>query len=297
MFKKTMKKMLCGVLAISSVVACVGTMTACETSHPEVEIEVEFNGETYTLDYQLYRKIAPSTVNHFLWLAGNGYYDGLCVHNFETSTKQRMYTGGYTLNSENEVEYKEYYEVIKGYANYAEFPTSVWMDEAKTNPLYTLRGEFSDAKFTVEKGALKESFGSLTMYYHDKDTKDKVYVPYAKSDKEGEMARRDYKYNSATSLFYISLVESEVSNAGYCTFATLDADSVDTLKDFQSDLNDYVQDKYATEDETAQLSEFTTSQSVNVDSDDPVIGDKEKRLTFNVPNEPIIIKKVTVNKY
>ena len=297
MFKKTMKKMVCGVLAISSVVACAGTMTACETSHPKVEVQIEFNDKTYTLDYELYRKIAPSTVSHFLWLADNGYYDGLCVHNFETGTYQRMYTGGYTVNAENEVEYKNYYDVIKGYANYAQFPTSVWMDEAKENPLYTLRGEFTNAKFSVDKGALKETFGSLTMYYHEKDTKDKVYVPYAKSEKEGEMARREYKYNSATSLFYISLYQGSMSNAGYCTFATLDEDSVEVLESFQEDLNEYVQDEYATSDADAKLSDFTSSQYVYVDSDDQVLGDKEKKVTFNVPNAPIIIKKVAVKKY
>lgn len=296
MLKNTMKKMVCGVLAVSSVLACAGTMTACETSRPEVEIQIEFNGVPYTLDYQLYRKIAPATVNHFLWLAGNGYYDGLCVHHFENSSRQRMYTGGYSY-AEGELTYKDYYNVIKGYSNYSEFPTSVWMDEAKTNPLYTLRGEFTNAKFTVEKGALKESFGSLTMYYHDKDTKDKVYIPYAKAEKEGDMARREYKYNSATSLFYISLTESEISNAGYCTFATIDEDSVDKLKDFQADLNDYIQEEYGSEDKTASVSDFTSSETVHVDADDPVIGDKEKRVSFLVPNAPIIIKKVTVKKY
>ena len=301
MFKKTMKKMVCGVLAVSCVMACVGSMTACETSHPEVEIQLEFNGETYTLDYQLYRKIAPATVNHFLWLAGNGYYDGMCVHNYENSSYERMHTGGYTYTAAEEnasgLVYKNYYDVIKGYSNYSEFPVSVWMDMDKENPLYTLRGEFSDAKFTVENGALKEEFGSLTMYYHSKDTKDKVYVPYAKSDKEGELARRDYKYNSATSLFYISLYEGEVSNAGYCTFAMLDEDSVEVLEKFQSDLDDFIQNEYGSDEETATVSDFTTSHSVHVDADDAVIGDKEKKVTFLVPNSPIVIKKVTVTKY
>ena len=46
MFKKTMKKIVCGVLAVSATVACMGTMTACETNHPEVKMEISFNGET-----------------------------------------------------------------------------------------------------------------------------------------------------------------------------------------------------------------------------------------------------------
>ena len=67
--KKTLKKITCGILAAVSVFGCAATLTACETSHPEVEMKVEFNGETYTLDYKLYRELAPQTVKHFLWFA------------------------------------------------------------------------------------------------------------------------------------------------------------------------------------------------------------------------------------
>ena len=83
MAKKTLKKITCTALAFASVFACAATATACETARPQVEMKIEFNGETYTLEYELYRKIAPTTVSHFIWLADNGYYDGLCVQREE----------------------------------------------------------------------------------------------------------------------------------------------------------------------------------------------------------------------
>ena len=95
--KKTLKKITCGILAAVSVFGCAATLTACETSHPEVEMKVEFNGETYTLDYKLYRELAPQTVKHFLWLADNGYYDGLCVHDYSQNDYLRLYTGAYSV--------------------------------------------------------------------------------------------------------------------------------------------------------------------------------------------------------
>lgn len=297
MSRKIMKKVACNLLALASVVACAGTFTACETSHPKVEMQIEFDGETYTLEYKLFRKIAPSTVSHFLFLVENGYYDGLCVHNYDMSG-EKMYTGAYTVASTPDdadgVEYKSYYDEIKKFSNYSEFPASVWSNESRTTPTYTVYGEFSSNKFTVENGALKQSFGSLTMYYHEKDTEDRVYATYLGGDRKGETVAREYQYNSATSQFFISLSSTEASSAKYCTFAQLnDDDSKEELEDLMEDINDYIEDVYGEEEEDS----FVTSHSVKVDEDDPFVGKKSKSVTFDVPNKPIIIKKVTVKKY
>ncbi len=293
--KKTMKKIVCGVLSAVSVFGCLATATACETSRPKVEMEIEFNDETYTLEYELYRKIAPNTVNQFLWLAGNGYYDGLCVHDYNDTSYMRMYTGAYTYSAEaeNGLVYKSYYDEIKKFENYADFPVSVWRNSDKTNPTYTLYGEFSDNGFSVKNGNLKETFGSLTMYYFDKDTNAKVYSPYLKEEKEGQLAPRYYKYNSATSMFFISLSKSETNNSKYCTFATLSEDSVEVLEEFKSDLNAFIADNY---DEDGD-EEFTAEKEIVVDEDDAITGTAKNKETFHVPNEPIIIKKVSVKKY
>lgn len=295
MSKKMMKRIACNAVAVLGAVACLGTVTACETAHPEVEMTISFNGHDYPLEYQLYRKVAPSTVNHFIALVKNGYYNGLCVHNYDDNGL-KMYTGAYSVATDAEdadgLTYKSYYEVVGGYEN---FPISVWQDSAKNAPLYTVYGEFDANGFQVENGAKKQSYGSLTMYYYDKDTTAKAYVPYLSKDKEGELAARQYKYNSATSQFYISLSTTESTNSKYCTFATLSEDSVEVLEDLQDAIADYIAEKYGDEEDANAA--FTTLQEVAVDTDDLYVKEKENIQKFDVPNSPIVIKEVKVTKY
>lgn len=296
--KKTLKKITCGILAAVSVFGCAATLTACETSHPEVEMKVEFNGETYTLDYKLYRELAPQTVKHFLWLADNGYYDGLCVHDYSQNDYLRLYTGAYSVaEAEDDADglvYKPYYETIKAYGNFGEFPLSVWTDKEKTNPTYTLKGEFSDNNFRVESGALKETFGSLTMYYHNIAG----YSDIAQSDvymlrADGkDPSKCDYMYNYTTSMFYISLAATEFSNKAYCTFATLQSDSKNKLENLQTALKEYIEETY-----NGETDEFTENKSVTVCEDDPNLKDHAIRETFSVPKKPIVIKSVKVTKF
>ena len=65
-----LKKVISSILATTAIFGCIGTLTACETAHPEVCITVAFEWEEYELNYTLYRKFAPATVSHFLTLAG-----------------------------------------------------------------------------------------------------------------------------------------------------------------------------------------------------------------------------------
>lgn len=300
MSKKMMKKIVCNTLAVLSASACLGLATACETAHPEVEMTITFNGEEYKLEYQLYRKVAPSTTEHFMWLVDNDYYNGLCVHNYDDAGS-KMYTGAYSVataaDDADGIEYKEYYKTIAGFEDYANFPVSVWQDAEKTKPLYSVYGEFETNGFSVTNGAKKQEYGSLTMYYHDKDTKAKAYAPYLSEEKAGQVATREYKYNSATSQFYISLSQTASTNSKYCTFATLKEDSVEVLQDLQEAIADYVAENYEVEDGESAISEFTTKHSVAVDVDDPYAASKTKTQNFLVPNEPIVITDITVTKY
>ena len=287
MANKVFKKVISGVLATASAFACVAMFSGCETNYPKVQMEIEFNGKSYTLNYDLNRKVAPATVAHFLHLAGNGYYDGLCVHDYDDG--DAMYTGGYNY-VDDKLSYVEYYtEMLKD--KYKEdFPHTVWVDEAQTAPMYTLYGEFPNNNFNVTNGRKKETFGSLTMYYTDKGSiTDEVY---AKNPLEKEGNMREYADNSATSLFYISLSTSNSSNSGYCTFAELSEKSVDVLKNLQTAIEDFIESEYAGEEDA-----FVTETKVDVDKDDAYVGEAEKEATYDVPNEPIIIKKVTVKKY
>ncbi len=285
--KKTMKKITCALLATVSALSCAATMTGCITSHPEVEIEIAFNGNTYTLEYTLYRNVAPATVEHFLYLAGNGYYDGLAVHDYDDTTS-RMYTGAYTVNANEatQLTYKNYYDVIKTFENYKDFPCSVWESKDKALPTYTLKGEFKDNHFEVESGALEENFGSLTMYYEHISSSSASSMRVAiERASDNEMDSRDYQYNHTKSEFFISMTTNPKTNDNYCTFATLDKDSVQTLKDLQTAINDYDDEDDFTEEVTMQVFEDETLFSAT------------ERKEYEVPKQAIVINKVKVNKY
>lgn len=292
MSKKMMKRIVCNAVATLSAVACLGMATACETAHPEVEMTITFQGEEYVLEYELYRKIAPSTVNHFLWLAENGYYDGLCVHDYD-STAKRMYTGAYTASETEEtgLAYKAYYEEVQKFEN---FPVSVWKDKAQETPLYTVYGEFEDNDFVVENGAKKQTYGSLTMYYTDKTTSAKVYAPYLGEENAGKIATREYKYNSATSQFFISFSATASASTKYCTFATLSEDSVEVLEELEQAIADYISDTYG---EDADASKFVSQEKVTVNGDDEMLDGSTKTVEYDIPNAPIEIKTVKVKKY
>ncbi len=291
--KKTMRKITCALLATISALGCAATMTACETAQPEVSIEIAFNGENYSLNYTLERSIAPRTVAHFLWLADNGYYDGLCVHDYNTANS-RMYTGAYKASESDATSlvYKKYYDTIATYDNYKEFPHSVWFDVEKKDPAYTLRGEFSANNVTVEGGALQEEFGSLAMYYNDisSETVAKQDVFTVREDRE-ELGKADYQENSVTSMFFISLTSAAKSNTDYCTFARLDQDSVEELQDLQDAIAQFIKDNY--EDNSDN---FTETLSMPVIEEDGRFEDSAT-INYNAPKEAIVITEVNVEKY
>ena len=296
--KKTLKKITCSVLAAVSVFGCAATLTACETTYPEVQMKIEFNGETYTLEYKLYRELAPQTVKHFLWLANDGYYNNLCVHDYSQNDYLRMYTGAYSVaESEDDADglvYKKYYETIQNSKNFSSFPKSVWMEKEKLNPTYTVKGEFEDNNFRVESGDLKETFGSLTMYYYDISEEEAI----AESDvymirADGKAPSKcDYKYNYTTSMFYISLSNTTVNNKAYCTFAELQEDSKEKLENLQEALTDYIEEKHNDE-----VDSFTESQSILIGEDDPYLASQSVRVNYRVPKSAIVIKSVKVTKF
>ncbi len=283
-----MKRMICGVLAATSMAACVVTTTSCETNTPKVSLTLSFNGQTYELNYELDRRISPRTVKHFLFLAEKGYYDGLCVHDYDADA-DIMYTGGYTYTEGGDLEYRKYYDKVATYEN---FPVSVWASkEEGAKALYTLAGEFEKNNFSVDSGAARQTFGSLTMYYTDKDTDNRVCVEYL-GERKGDKAWRDYEYNSATSLFYISLSTTSTRNSEYCTFAQLATKSKETLNDFVDALEAYIEENHDDEADNG----FTNKESLYVNEDD-AIEDGRDSVSYDVPKSAIVIESVKVNKY
>ena len=290
MFKKA-KRILSCALATCGIVACAGTLTACETKRPEVQMKIEFNEKTYTLNYTLYRQITPQTVNHFLWLVDGGYYNDTVIHDYDASGS-KMYAGLYDYVKDSE---GDYYSEDKSYKDFCEkykdaYTPSVFLGEG-VNPLYTVYGEFKNNNFTVTNGYVKESYGSLTMYYHAKETEETVYVKRAGKG-DSKYIARNYEKNSATSMFYISLSNTTKTQNDYCTFATLQDGSKETLKDLQQAIADYIEEHYSTESD-----DFVTPTTMYVDREDHFMGNQDRTVEFDIPNEPIIIKSVKVTKY
>lgn len=289
MQKKTTKKILHLTMAALACATSVAMFSGCESDRPEIEMELTFNNKTYTVDYVLYRKIAPSTTAHFLALAENKYYDGMCIHDYASN---RMYTGAYKLTDTGALDYQKYYDIVKAYEN---FPTTVWNGKPDDNgtALYTLYGEFSDNYFSVENGKLLgETFGSLTMYYTDKGEKANQPIDIQPVNSNEWLRYSEYEYNSATSQFFISFKTISTTNSNYCTFATPTDEGKEVLEDLQETINDYIEKTYG--DETG---DFTDEVVVDINTDDVFTANDEMTQVYEVPKAPIVVKSIKVTKY
>jgi cyclophilin family peptidyl-prolyl cis-trans isomerase len=251
-------------------------------------MKVSFNGESYILRYDLYRKMAPATVKHFLELVDSDYYTDLCVHNY---TDSKWYTGGYEYDENQEafggLKEKNYFDAVST----LKLTSTVWEDSARAVSTKTLYGEFQENGFKVEGGSLGQSFGSLTMYYTSKaEVIGKVYTK--RSDGKG-YDWKDYKHNSATSLFYISMTEATVASPkNYCTFATLQDESADDLRDLKKAVADYIADQ---KEDDEDYTFYKVYENVPADTGDSYLQGNE--ITCQVPLLPIVIKWVKVLKY
>lgn len=282
MAKNIMKKTICLALAVLSAGASLTTMTACETSHPTVEMVIEFNDKTYTLEYNLNRKLTPATARHFLELVDADFYDGLCIHDYQESA---WYTGVYEYKAEDSsLVYRSYLDAVK---NIKDFTSTVWNDEQQTDSTYTLYGEFKSNNFRVENGSISAGFGALTMRYTNKGDFADTLVWGQRSDGSGVDAK-EYGYNSATSMFSINVSSSKVSSNDYCTFAELDEDSVEVLQELKEAIANYVGSKDDEDDFVVETEAVINEEDKYAHAD---------VATFKTPVEPIVIKTMKVTKW
>lgn len=284
MAKNIMKKTICLALAVLGTGASLTTLTACEieTSHPKVEMVVEFNDKTYTLEYNLNRKLTPATARHFLELVDANFYDGLCVHDYQESA---WYTGVYEYKEDNSsLVYRSYLDAVQ---NIKGFKSTVWNDEEKTDSTYTLYGEFKSNNFRVENGSISSGFGSLTMRYTDKDDYADTLVWGERSDGNGVDAKK-YGYNSATSMFSINVSSSKVTSNDYCTFAELDEDSVEVLEELKEAIADYIEAHSDDEEFAVETEAIINEEDAYANAD---------VVSFKTPVEPIKIKEMKVTKW
>ena len=184
--------------------AAFAMFAGCDSAEPEVTITYSFLGEDYEVEYTLSRKGAPQTVQHFIELADAGYYDGTCIHSYESSY---LYGGAYVYNEETKsIVEKDYYNEVKD-LKLTQTVYTLGEDGKRGEPLYTVRGEFSENGVEGNTKTLTHQQGALAMYYTSKgDSRVRVGTIRSDggSDNNGEEYQSGdyYKYNCTTSMFY-----------------------------------------------------------------------------------------------
>jgi hypothetical protein len=85
--------------SVTAAACALPMLSACtiKTSHPEAKITISFNDTSYVLKYKMYRNMYPQTVQHFIELADNGFYDNTIIHDYGSTY---WYGGGYSYNTE-----------------------------------------------------------------------------------------------------------------------------------------------------------------------------------------------------
>ena len=298
---KRLAHIACAAL-IAGTAYCMTFMAGCSNAHPEAQITISFDEQDYVLNYKLYRNMYPQTVQHFIELTENGFYDGTIIHNYQSNY---LYGGGYDYEVEGmtyEEAYQEgvasmrdYYDATSKEEEYAtladpakgKITPSVYttIDDGKyVNPLNTLIGEFTSNQHKIDNGALKQTYGCLTMYYTAKSS-DVVKNKRVYLDKYGSAfgVQGDYTYNSATSLFriYTSNPQTPSSLSAYCIFGTLkNTSALDNLKSAIS-----------------SKSVTSTSVKIYVDNKDEFLGANSNEATYSMASKPIVIKSVKITKY
>lgn len=280
-------------LVLTAAFAFVG----CETKRPEISIKLSFNGQTYEMEYKLYRNMYPQTVAHYLELIDMGYFDGTVIHDYQSD---RMVGGGYVYEGddiEDDLAAKDYDAATKDEnGNVTLENVSVWADENKESAYNTLYGEFSANGFTVENNGLTNSLGSIGTYYYTpiKTTGDAPRV-WVQLNSDNSMDTRPYSYNSAKSMFYL-YTGSSGTDSNYCTFGVLkDSGDQETFQSLLDAIEEYTLETLnGGDEEGAEV--FTSEVSMTIE-DEYWSEDSYENVTFNVPKAQIVIESVRVLKY
>ena len=312
---------LAAIVGVSAGVSACGT-----SKHPNARITIEFNSKTYVLDYTLYRNMYPQTVQHFIELADANFYNDTIIHDYKLSDwfgGGYSYNVSEKVTDENgEVTYipsdylsayshsggmqnylrvnskeKEYYDLVTEGLKDGSFSASVYksmtydsnlnytVDIADALP--TVIGEFSlnDHKIEGNKG-LKASYGTLKMYYYNKDDKNSVYV----KDSFDATMPRNYEYNCATSLFAMQVNPSSSYDASkYAVFGQLKNEKA---QDALEALTDAIEDYRS----KASSSTWTSNVQMFVDQED-TFGSNNIDVTFTSLSVPIIVKSIKITKH
>jgi len=127
-----MKKLLSIFGAMFLTLSMTFVFTACSTDRPKIKIVLEDGRE---MTFVLYRDYSEKTVDHFLSLVKEDYYDGVAFSDFQSS---RILIGNYEFNEDG-----------------------LLVEKAEVD---TVHGEFESNGTYVENNPLLHVFGVLSMY-------------------------------------------------------------------------------------------------------------------------------------
>ena len=144
-----MKRFFKLMLALTLAATCVLPLAACENKKPEATIKLADGRE---INLVLYRKYAPETVENFIRLAKEGYYDGLCLSDV---TSSKIMAGDYEIDD-------------RGADSYT-------VKETESRP--TIYGEFYNNGYIVQNLPLKHVLGTISMW-RDSDVKDSASTTF-----------------------------------------------------------------------------------------------------------------------
>lgn len=201
-------------------------------SNPIVTMEVENFG---TVKIELYPDKAPETVNNFITLANNGFYNGLKFHRV---VKDFMIQGGDSAgNGTGSPKFTDLYNnddenAIYKYSN---------GKEAKGSDDYTITGEFMANGYT--KNDLNLTEGTIAMARGD-------YTAYSST-------LTSESYNSASSQFFIMTTNEHTNLSGYYAGFGKVIEGMEVIKEIEN-VECKVADSENTENENTASKEVST---------------------------------------
>lgn len=212
-------------------------------SNPIVTMEIENYG---TIKLELYPDMAPETVNNFIKLANNGFYNGLKFHRvvegfmIQGGDKEGTGSGSVTFSDL--------------YNNDDENATYKYSDgtEAKGTDSYTIPGEFIANNYT--KNNLSLTAGTIAMARSD-------YTSYSST-----LAQESY--DSAGSQFFIMTTDNHTNLSGYYAGFGKVIEGMDVVEAIEK-----VECKVASSDDESEeeTDEDTQNSEVSTPVDDVII--------------------------
>lgn len=273
MNKKKLGTKICLIIAILLLVIIIGVLVfgyykkqTLNISNPIVTMEVENFG---TIKIELYPSLAPETVNNFITLANNGYYNGLKFHRV---VKDFMIQGGDKAgDGTGTPTFADLYNNEDENASY-KYSNG---NEAKGSDSYSIKGEFVANKDFENNLNLTE--GTLAMARSD-------YSSYSPSlSEEG--------YNSAGSQFFIMTTNDHTNLSGYYAGFGKVIEGMDVVKKISE-----VECKAASADEE-NSEEENSEESSDTENSEETEETSESEEEVSTPVEDVKISSVTVDTF